>query len=170
MGIVDYLFEERCRLPRERTSQMSFEDYVAFINQEYLTGLHDLPDSDILTTEVKSQECFVRDLSATIEKTLTTYLEGHPATAYRTLESFLNNHSKLLSQLYSIPLERRFAQSLFRIRTQDSGEFSREHMFHIPFELRHLVTTQRYSIPGFPTLYAGSSLYVCWLELGRPRR
>ncbi len=40
-------------------------------------------------------------------------------------------------------------------------------MFHIPFEIRHKVITQRYSIPGFPALYLGDSAYVCWEELGR---
>ena len=42
-------------------------------------------------------------------------------------------------------------------------------MFHIPFELRGKVTTQRYSIPGFPSLYLGKTLYVTWEELNRPR-
>jgi len=41
-------------------------------------------------------------------------------------------------------------------------------MFHIPFELRDRVGTQRYSFPGLPCLYVGQSLYVCWEELGRP--
>jgi len=45
----------------------------------------------------------------------------------------------------------------------DSGN-----MFHIPFNKRNLVTNQRYSIPGFPCLYLGTSLYVCWEELNRP--
>jgi hypothetical protein len=41
-------------------------------------------------------------------------------------------------------------------------------MFHPPFQLRHKVKTQRYSIPGYPSLYLGSSLYICWEEMGRP--
>jgi hypothetical protein len=40
--------------------------------------------------------------------------------------------------------------------------------FHIPFEVRHLVATQRYSIPGLPCLYLAGSLYTCWEEMGRP--
>ena len=46
--------------------------------------------------------------------------------------------------------------------------FRRNDLFHIPFEKRHLVTRQRYSIPGLPCLYLGSTLYVCWEELARP--
>ena len=38
----------------------------------------------------------------------------------------------------------------------------------MPFELRHKVATQRYSISGWPSLYLGASLMVCWEEVGRP--
>jgi hypothetical protein len=41
-------------------------------------------------------------------------------------------------------------------------------LFHIPFEKRQLVASQRYSIPGLPSLYLASSLWIAWEELGRP--
>ena len=37
-------------------------------------------------------------------------------------------------------------------------------MFHIPFEERYKITTQRYSYPGLPCLYLGKSIDVCILE------
>lgn len=40
-----------------------------------------------------------------------------------------------------------------------------EEMFHIPFEKRHKVGTQRYSFPGLPCLYLGSSVDICKEEL-----
>lgn len=45
---------------------------------------------------------------------------------------------------------------------------SEEEMSHIPFELNHLVSNERFSISGFPSLYLGSSVYACWEELHRP--
>ena len=42
-------------------------------------------------------------------------------------------------------------------------------MFHIPFNKRGKVETQRYSAPGYPCLYLGSSVNACWEELGQPR-
>lgn len=60
--------------------------------------------------------------------------------------------------------------SLYRIRS-DRAEFrtpSRGDIFHVPFEKRRLVGNQRYSITGLPCLYLGSSLWICWEELGRP--
>jgi ribosomal protein S19 len=42
-------------------------------------------------------------------------------------------------------------------------------MFHVRFEYRNKISTNRYSIPGFPALYLGESTYVCWEELNRSR-
>ena len=58
--------------------------------------------------------------------------------------------------------------SLYRVRCSDSELSERKDMFHIPFHLRHLVGTQRYSIAGLPCLYLGTSIYVCWQEMGKP--
>ena len=44
---------------------------------------------------------------------------------------------------------------------------SREELFHISFSDRRKVSSKRFSIPGLPCLYLGSSTYVCWEELGR---
>lgn len=41
-------------------------------------------------------------------------------------------------------------------------------MFHIPITMRRQVGTERYSIPGYPCLYLGNSIYVCWEEMNRP--
>ena len=41
-------------------------------------------------------------------------------------------------------------------------------MFHIPFDKRGQVKTQRYSMPGLPCLYICESVYGCWEEMGRP--
>jgi hypothetical protein len=45
---------------------------------------------------------------------------------------------------------------------------SKYELFHIPFTLRGYVSSQRYSINGLPCFYLGSSLSVCWNELGKP--
>lgn len=56
--------------------------------------------------------------------------------------------------------------SFFRGRT-DSVE-SYDKMLHIPLTKRDLVATQRFSVPGTPCLYLGTSSYNIWRELGRP--
>ena len=59
---------------------------------------------------------------------------------------------------------------LFRVRLSENKHEikEREDIFHVPFQHRHTVKTARYSIPGFPCLYLGGSLYACWEEMQRP--
>lgn len=56
----------------------------------------------------------------------------------------------------------------YRVRTSSNKTLRREELFHIPFEIREKVSTQRYSIPGLPCLYVADSIFVCWEEMGRP--
>jgi hypothetical protein len=42
---------------------------------------------------------------------------------------------------------------------------NRAGVFHIPFQLRQRVKTQRYSLPGVPCLYLGATSYVCEVEV-----
>lgn len=41
-------------------------------------------------------------------------------------------------------------------------------LFHVPFEKRHLIGNNRFSLSGLPCLYFGSSIYGCWEEMNRP--
>ena len=57
----------------------------------------------------------------------------------------------------------------YRARKNESYDlFSREEMMHIPNHKRYLINNQRYSLSGYPCLYFGASIYVCWEELDRP--
>lgn len=54
----------------------------------------------------------------------------------------------------------------YRARKNETQTLFRpDEMFHICFEKRYLVGTQRYSYPGLPCLYLGSSVEVCCEEL-----
>ncbi len=59
---------------------------------------------------------------------------------------------------------------LYRARINDPGrnEYNTSEMNHIPFNKRGIVKTERYSFPGLPCLYLGSSAFSCWIEMGRP--
>ena len=57
----------------------------------------------------------------------------------------------------------------YRARERKIGvDFSIKDMFHIPLNKRGIVSTQRYSSPGYPCLYLGNSVYSCWEEMRRP--
>lgn len=61
----------------------------------------------------------------------------------------------------------KYPLSFYKARIGQGG-FSRTEMLHIPFNQRNLVSTQRFSIPGIPCLYLGTTSYVCWLEMNKP--
>ena len=94
--------------------------------------------------------------------------DGRPAKAFERLSTTLNNDLKDFTEILKI---RTYStgNSFFRMRVR-KGNFplSPLEMFHIPFELRGVIATQRYSIPGFPCLYLGRTLYGCWEEMNRP--
>lgn len=61
-------------------------------------------------------------------------------------------------------------ETYFRIRSDISFPLERKEMFHIPTTKRHLVATERYSMPGHPCLYLASGPELCWYECGRPSK
>ena len=54
----------------------------------------------------------------------------------------------------------------YRARYNENSLFAPEDMFHIPYNKRYLVKTERYSYPGLPCLYMASSKEQCKIELG----
>lgn len=59
----------------------------------------------------------------------------------------------------------------YKARVSDKVEdYSAKDMIHIPFSKREKISSQRFSIPGLPCVYLGTSSYDCWLELNRPSR
>lgn len=62
---------------------------------------------------------------------------------------------------------RLFKPTFYRARTGEC-DYTHDQMFHIPFDMRERISSQRFSIPGIPCLYLGTTSYVCWLELGKP--
>jgi len=60
------------------------------------------------------------------------------------------------------------SEEFYRAREGGERRLTRKDIFHIPFQSRHLIATNRYSIPGLPALYLGNSTYVCWEEFTEP--
>ena len=67
--------------------------------------------------------------------------------------------------------DEKYKTSIFyRMREKKNRDdnFSYKDLLHIPFDLRGIITNQRYSICGYPCLYVSTSLYQTWEELRRP--
>lgn len=125
----------------------------------------DVKEKGILnSTQITKLENLIKG----INRSIGFYYHGNTNEAYTRFKEGLDG---IKTELLILSKETHPSQKLYRIRLSedaDSTMYDCEEMFHIPFEKRHLVNTQRFSIPGLPAIYLGSSLYVCWEELGRP--
>lgn len=102
-------------------------------------------------------------------RTIDSYLNGFPSKAYETFRSVMEILVRVPLDLY---LKNANSEEdkleLFRaVSVEDNCPYERERIFHTPYELISKVTTTRYSIAGFPSLYLGTSLELCCEEIHR---
>ena len=96
-----------------------------------------------------------------INEIVTLQYQGKHSEAYGRLGEIVKAKMNVLIEGANL--------SLYRMRKfEGEKRFTYIDMFHIPFEKRGKVKTQRYSIPGYPCLYVGESIYACWEEMDRP--
>ena len=132
------------------------------------TYIEDIPDEEYIEIGVspESVKKKVLNIIKVIRSAEFSFNRGLIVDAYSSIYKLLfeDSNNKLLLQ-HSIPANTFF----FRLRESKMDYlFTKEEMFHIPFELRHKIGNQRYSISGYPCLYLGSSIYGSWEELHRP--
>ncbi|EDR6797313.1 hypothetical protein GP393_004120 [Salmonella enterica subsp. enterica serovar Anatum] len=134
--------------------------------KEYLTN-----NDKILAHRVRSRLKVIQSLQDGIINCLECFLTGDIKSAYDCFElmlkpQFISRHIKNIC----IPLTEmcNSQRPLFRVRKSDRPLSTRKDIFHIPFNQRHLVRAQRYSVAGLPCLYLGTSLYICWREMDKP--
>jgi len=129
-----------------------------------------ISENDSISLRIKQEIENIKNNNSKILKIISTYLLGNSGEAYHVLENLLEEtfyNERIYRLIEKNNLFSNVKPKLFRLRISSNQIFSREEMFHIPFSKRHLVANQRFSIAGLPCLYLGSSIYVCWLELGR---
>lgn len=102
-----------------------------------------------------------------------TYL-GRPGKAYRTFSEMMDE----LTPLVPLPRFRGISKpneadqniKLYRVRSNTDGRgYLRKDIFHSPASMRDSISTSRYSIAGYPSLYLADSLDLCFHELGSPQ-
>ena len=155
------------RLPRERTTP-DFIDYLEKLFVAHRSALMTLtPDS--LEQKVQSALPEIDGLTSGLLAAVREYLRGHPSRAYDALAKALSPVRAHLDALATAPPDASKLQPVYRVRVSSiPTRFTPRDLFHIPFEHRGRVSSQRYSINGLPCLYLGTSSYVCWEEMGRP--
>lgn len=135
----------------------------------YAAAVSSLEAPDYASQAILGELPRIRDLSARLLAVHQAALQGRFDLARVEMKEALGTVSEELRLLRSKPLDQETLGCVFRLREASSFEkVDRGGIFHIPFHLRHLVTPRRYSLLGLPMLYVGSTLFVCWEELGRP--
>ncbi len=113
----------------------------------------------------------ISKLSESIKISVREYYSGSISTSYEKIKNWMEGYRDYDGLLetsiskYSIPCD----TDLYRIRKNEKNKhFNPNEMFHIPYNKRGNIRTQRYSIPGYPCLYLSSTIYGCWEEMRKP--
>jgi hypothetical protein len=157
------------QFPIERDSD-DFEAFVANRLGAYVDFVKTVNPADSMTADIKANANKIEELCHSLKEAIHEYLRGLPHVAYARLDRGIRLIAAELRRYVSKQVTHPFMNQLYRMRveSQPGASFTKGDLFHIPFQLRHKVTRQRYSIPGLPCLYLGGSLYICWEELRRP--
>jgi hypothetical protein len=173
MNAIQFFESDALRLPlrRERKEDQDFEGFLKRVFDNYLAQFDKLDSDDALAQSIKANRSEAELACEQVQDAVHRYLCGWPHLALDELRGALGSVRKHFEQLLPKANQADLGP-LFRVRVELDGasgiELGRKGLFHIPFEKREIVKRQRYSIPGLPCLYLGSSLYVCWEELDRP--
>lgn len=132
----------------------------------YLELFHTALKYEIADKDHEPISCGIEKLINTIKKSINSNYNGYLGDSYFDfndgLYDILNNTK--LDPNYFWQFQ---GGVFFRLSIFDSSkdELNKHRIFHCPFDYRNKIKSQRFSIPGFPTLYLGEDILVCAKEL-----
>lgn len=150
-----------------------------------LTWMENLEKEFIANSADSQYVSVIKNLRNGINEILEKYRAGNVGAAYEKMKSIVSGLmcettgiavSSVENSVAFNDIENVISGSigdsqieLFRARTSEKHRvFTREEMLHIPFDMRSIVSSVRFSIPGLPCLYLATTTYCCWLELRTP--
>ncbi len=172
MTFLEIIRNPITNLPIEQLPGQTYRDTV---KQKLEAFLSIISTSDDLSGPVNGIDFATGDIFKARSKiiidgiiaVIDAYYEGNINKAYNILSAFMkkSNLGNYLDKNSTLDTK----TNLYRIRAVEGNyPLSKTELFHIPFQLRGCVATQRYSIPGLPSLYLSNSIFVAWEELRRP--
>lgn len=151
-------------------------EYQESVLQFMDTFIEDLKDNDIEEVYIN----IVRQYKKIFEDVLTYYLSGNIIDAYNLIDCLVkecrkkgivsSKISKSYSFNYYVIENKKWDYFVFyRARVGDISKEKKEDVLkHTPFNMISKIGSSRFSIPGQPCLYLGSTSYDCWIEMGKP--
>lgn len=115
----------------------------------------------------------IKSCCSLIIKSVKYYLNGFPSRAYNQFEGLMRLLMRKPLKLYRKSVSEVLGHSgyhdrlnLYRVvGVSDNYPYDRKRVFHTPYNLRSKVSTSRYSIAGYPSLYLGTSIELCQEEV-----
>nr|WP_320011487.1 hypothetical protein [uncultured Desulfobulbus sp.] len=173
--ILEHLLQDNAlKLPFSADESTSYREKLNEYIDLYKKRITELKSNDPLPLWLKSKVKDINKIRQILLKSVDLYLSGSAGKAYDQIEKLMKldvlkeNLPILTRNLFIYNNGNNSRKSLYRVRKSETHLNSRDEIFHVPFNKRHLIKPQRYSIAGLPCLYLGSSLYVCWQEMGKP--
>ena len=155
------------RILNEWNDYEFFVDYLSVSLTDYLKLLPSF-EGYVKYKLIDNQEISLC-LYTKILQAICDYIKGKSILAYENMKEAFSCIKDILkrksSYRYTLNAEYGFKA---RVVTNKEPTPCKEGMFHIPFELRHKVQDNRFSIHGIPSVYLGQSIYDCYMELGCP--
>ncbi|USK99824.1 hypothetical protein [Bacillus tropicus] len=162
------LYKEVAKLPLTREND-DFIEYLEDCFITYISGLESICSATLETVITNEDLELVKDLCNGIINSLKEYYKGFPSKAFKEFHRVLMKNVSIPNHFNDIKTLQNFDNEfLYKVRVGTDHVFTSEEMFHIPLEFRGIVSTNRYSIPGVPCIYLGSSPLTCWEELNKP--
>lgn len=151
-----------------------FETAIANLLDEYISELYSFAEkqedqvyySDSISIDINE----IETISTLLKQCIRDYHQGFPATAFGTLKKIMKYLMKTPLTVYQKsgdlePLETDRLH-LFRLRgISDSAKHTRKDLFHVPSCARSMISTCRYSIAGYPSLYLTTSIELGMEEI-----
>lgn len=112
----------------------------------------------------------VKEFYSSLMRVLSEYLDkGSPHLAYKAFDESFGIRDNIIStprQLgFFLDYKDMFPYA-YRLRSVTNPSI--DEMFHVPFHKREKISSFRYSIPGYPTLYLSNCIYLAFRELNCP--
>lgn len=95
----------------------------------------------------------------------------HEMTGLDIEKTEIHNIRSVFNNILNVSNNHQPVEFLYRIRSTDksSPNFTKLDLFHRSFEDYKSINNYRFSIPGYPCLYLGSSFEVCYSECQKPK-
>ena len=156
----------------------SFPETLERLFSRYTKRLEEAFDDGHYYNNYNNAHAYVKEIkriTGLLIETTNHYLNGFPAKAFNTFEHVMGILAKTPLKVYQKSVMEQFGGlewrhqddlRLFRaVKVADNKPYQRNRVFHTPYNLRSKVSTNRYSIAGYPSLYLGTSLELCCNEI-----